>query len=188
MIRLLLLAALAFSLAHPAAATDSAEKLQRLRGVMTERLVIMEQVARYKWNAGLPVEDRNREAAVLEKTTAMAVGRGLNPELATRVVRAQIEAAKMVQSSLFEQWRKAGAGKSAEVPSLTATLRPEVTRLSRELIAALVVAQDDLDSCLAPRVLSPVPGILARFPRAWRAAVDGTLGATGPCPSPKDGP
>ena len=186
--RLLILAALVISLGQSAAATESGERLQRLREVMTERLVIMEQVARYKWNAGLPVEDPDREAAILKKTLAIAVGGGLNPEFATRVVRAQIEAAKIVQNALFEQWRIAGAGKFAEVPSLTAILRPEVTRLSNELIAALIAAQDDLDDCLARRILSPVPGVLARFPGAWRAAIDGTLGATGPCPSPADGP
>jgi len=185
--RLLILTALFFSLGQSAAATESAEKLQRLRAVMTERLVIMEQIARTKWNAGLPVEDRNREAEILEKTTAMAVGEGLDPELATRVVRAQIEAAKIVQNALFERWRKAAAGKLAGAPSLTATLRPEVSRLSRELIAALIAAQDDLESCLARGILSPVPGTLARFPRAWGVAVQGTLGATGPCSSPRDG-
>jgi len=187
MIRLLILAALVFSLGQ-SAASESAESLQRLRDVMTERLVIMEQIARYKWNAGVPVEDPDREAAILQKTLAMAVGGGLNPESATRVVRAQIEAAKIVQHTLFDQWRKTGAGKFAEAPSLTETLRPEVSRLSRELIAALVAAQHDLDGCLARQILSPVPGVLARIPGAWRVAVDGTLGATGPCPSPMDGP
>ena len=186
--RLLILAALVISLGQSAAATESGERLQRLREVMTERLVIMEQVARYKWNAGLPVEDPDREAAILKKTLAMAVGGGLNPEFATRVVRAQIEAAKIVQDVLFDHWRLAAVGKLAEAPSLTATLRPEVSRLSNELIAALIAAEDDLDGCLARRILSPVPGVLARFPRAWAVAAVGTLGAAGPCPSPADGP
>jgi chorismate mutase-like protein len=141
----------------------------------------------HKWNAGLPVEDPNREAAVLEKSLAMAVEGGLDPKIAARVLRAQIEAAKIVQGGLFEQWRKAAKSKFAEAPSLTAILRPEVTRLSRELIVALIGVQDDLDDCLAGRFLKPLPSALARFPRAWRVAVEGTLGAAGPCPPAADG-
>ena len=187
MIRTLIFAALFLSLSQSAVATESLERLQHLRAVMTERLVIMEQVAKYKWNAGLAVEDRDREAAVLEKTTAMAVGEGLEADSAARVIRAQIEAAKMVQNALFDRWRKAATGKFAGAPSLSESLRPEVTRLSRDLIAALAAAQNDLDSCLARRILSPAPKILARFSRAWDVAVEGTLGAKG-SPSPEDGP
>jgi len=187
MIQLLILATLVLSLGQSAVAADSGERLQQLRDVMTERLAIMEQVASFKLNAELPVEDRKREAAILEMTTAMAVREGLDPEFATRVVRAQIEAAKIVQGMLFDQWRLSEAGKLAETPSLAATLRPKVSRLTDQLIAALIAAEDDLDGCRARRILSPVPGALARFPRAWGVAVNGVLGATGRCPSPADG-
>ena len=182
MIRPLLLPILWFSLIQSAVATESTERLQRLRDVMTERLAIMEQVARFKWNEGLPVEDKDREAAVLEKTVGLAVAEGLNTKVATRVIKAQIEAAKFVQRALFEKWRAMAKGKLADAPNLTVTLRPEISRLSNDLIAALIAAEDDLDDCFARRILIPLPEALTPFPRAWDAAVDGTLGAAGSCP------
>lgn len=174
---------LSLLLGHPASAFESAEGLQELRGVMTDRLVVMEQIAKSKWNAGRPVEDVEREAAVLEMTTKMAVAEGLDPDRATRMVRAQMEAAKIVQSAFFAEWRAASVGKHADVADIAITLRPEIGRLTRELIVAVVAAQDRLQDCHASRVLMPVPDAVSGHPQAWAVAVEGVLATTGPCPA-----
>ena len=154
---------------------------------MTQRLVLMEEIAKSKWNAGLPVEDVAREAVVLEKTMAIAVGEGLKADSAARVLRAQIAAAKIVQRKLFDRWRITERGKFPDASDLGDDLRPEVSRLSNALIAALAAANDALESCLAPQILSPVPPQLASFPGAWKVAVEGTVTAPATCPSAVDG-
>lgn len=161
--------------------TDPAADLQALRALLTERLVIMEQVAAFKWNEGLPIENKDREAKILEETIARADAEGLEPELATRVMTAQIEAAKIVQHSLFQQWSAAGKGKHDEAPDLEAALRPNISRLSGELIATLVAARDHLDICLAQKILDPVPAELADVSQAWAVAIEGVFGARRPC-------
>ena len=72
-------------------------------------------------------------------------------------------------------------GKHLKVDSLAASLRPKISRLSSELIAALVAARDNLDGCLAQQILNPLPPGLARFPQAWAQAVDGALDVLRPC-------
>jgi len=166
---------------QPVDSAGSAEQSRPIRTLLTERLVIMEQVAMFKWNEGLPINDKDREAIVLEKAIARAVAEGLVPKLATRVMTAQIAAAKAVQRELFRRWRAEGRGKHPEVPNLVAGLRPKISRLSSELIAALVAARNDLDGCLARHVLKSPPAELVQFPKAWVLAIDGALDALRPC-------
>jgi len=61
-------------------------------------------------------------------------------------------------------------------------LRPAIDRLSGELIAVLVMVREHLDTCLAQKILDPVPEALADVPAAWQVAVDGVLGQLRPCP------
>ncbi len=178
----LALIALIACVPRPSLAAEPAAALQDLRSVMTERLLLMEGVAQYKWNEGLPVEDLPREAEVLAQTVAAAVAAGLDPDLATRAVAAQIAAAKEVQAALFVRWRQAGAGRFAAAPGLAETLRPEIGRLTAALIAALAAAEGRLDDCAARRALSPLPQPLAAHPAAWALAVQGLLGDRSWCP------
>lgn len=182
MIRLLSLLLPLLVLSCPASADGAAERLAQLRAVMAERLAIMDGVARFKWNQRLPVEDLAREAVVLNETVARAVAEGVDAADATRIVEAQIAAAKIIQAALFEEWRAAGTGMFANAPSLTESLRPEIGRLTGALIAAVREAQNDLGGCDAARTLRPLPALLAGFPEAWSVAVDGVLGEDRDCP------
>lgn len=174
MLRLVLLC-LALSLISPAPATEATGRLEALRAVMTDRLALMTDVAMFKWNAGAPVEDIGREAVVLEATVREAVARGLDPEFARRMVESQIAAAKTVQQALFDAWAAADIGAFAEAPSLTDTLRPEIGRLTADLIRVAKAAGDGLATCEAHRILAPPPKPLARFPDAWAIAVGGVV-------------
>lgn len=169
-------------LAHGAGAAGPAGRLAALRTVMTERLALMTDVARFKWNEKLPIEDRDREAVVLDATVAEAVAAGLDPSRARSLVEAQITAAKLVQTDLFDTWTAAGAGRFADVPSLAATLRPEIGRLTADLIEAAKAAENDLGTCEGRRILAPLPDSVADFPEAWSVAVDGALAGDDDCP------
>jgi chorismate mutase len=182
MLRLFLISALLVSFACPASAAETADDLQVLRALMAERLVVMEQVAASKWKRGLPIEDKEREAKIVEDTVARIGQVGVEPKLVEQVITAQIEAAKMVQQSLFQQWSAAGKNAPHDASDLETSLRPKISRLSSEFITLFVAAHDHLDGCLAQQVLNPIPHELADFPGAWAVAVEGILSVSPPCP------
>lgn len=158
------------------------EPIQTLRNVMTDRLVIMVHVARHKWNESIPIENLEREAVVLAATTRQAVANAVDRERAETMVRAQIEAAKAIQTALFDQWQAKTLGPFDDAPDLATTLRPEISRLTAALIEAVANAQAELTDCSAIAVLEPAPASLDAFPHAWAIAVAGVAGDKHDCP------
>lgn len=131
----------------PALGADKASALAELRAVIAERLAVMPDVARHKWNNELPVEDLEREEIVLERTIEKAVEAGVDDKLAGRFISHQMMASKQVQASLFVVWRAAGRGKFDGVPDLQQTLRPQIVSLTDRLIDALKAAKPYLKNC-----------------------------------------
>ena len=66
---------LLFAAGNAAAASD----VQLLRKLLVERLALMEQVAAYKWNNDLPIDDPAREANVLSAALARSRAADLRP-------------------------------------------------------------------------------------------------------------
>lgn len=120
--------------ACPEAAAPTPADLGRL---IDERLSLMPDVARLKWNSGAPVEDSERERRVIEGIRAQAPAYGLAPEFAVRFFTAQIEAAKLLQVEHIAAWRRAGVGKFESVPDLAAEIRPRLDALTPRLLCAL---------------------------------------------------
>jgi len=124
-----------------AGAPASAAPLPALLSALRERLELMPLVAEAKRGTRAPVEDRAREARVLDdavaaaRAAARARGVAAPPDAAVRALfRAQIEAAKAVQAAVLA---------APPVPGhpgldLDAALRPALTRLG-ERIAELLV-------------------------------------------------
>lgn len=108
-----------------------------LLGLMQERLLIMHDVARWKWQAGMPITDPKREEALIERTVEEARRHDLDADMARGFMRAQIEAGKKIQQADFDAWRASGAAPTGEIPDLDATLRPKIDRLGPALIASL---------------------------------------------------
>ena len=132
---LALLCALCASCAAPAASPDAtAEELYRL---INARLLLMRDVAAYKWHHELPIEDRARESTVLERSAADALARQLDPEAARTFFAAQIEAAKSVQAYWHERWQTLAPPPSAAVPDLGAEVRPLLLKLGSHILDAL---------------------------------------------------
>jgi chorismate mutase-like protein len=109
----------------------------RLAKLVDERLALMPDVARYKWNRGLPIEDVSREQALLQATAAQASRHGLDPGRAVAFFAAQIEASKALQRELHFGWKANGLGSFASTPDLPNDIRPKIDALDRRLLSAL---------------------------------------------------
>lgn len=103
-------------------------------GLLDARLELMDEVAAYKWQRGLPIEDLDREAVVLDRAVADALRHGLTPGSSRSFFAAQIEAAKDIQRHWFEVW-ESGRGPDP-APDLEAEIRPELLRLGAGILEA----------------------------------------------------
>jgi chorismate mutase len=108
-----------------------------LLGLMRTRLEVMHDVARWKWAAKSPIDDPEREAALLRDVSDQGSLLGLDPATTRAFFAAQIEAAKNVQRADFSRWEADQRGPEGEAPDLARVLRPRIDSLNRGLIAAL---------------------------------------------------
>ncbi len=139
-----------------AAAETSSEAFR----LIDARLELMQPVAAWKDARGVAVEDREREAVVLEKAVAAAEESGIAPDTAAAFFRAQIEAAKEIQVCWIERWTSGEAVRPGEVPDLKEEIRPQLIQIGAELLAAV-----------RERLGSGAPFLAEELP-AFRAAVE----------------
>jgi chorismate mutase-like protein len=144
-------ATLALSHRVHAVPTDG-DPLATLIALMCERLELITEVAKSKWNTGTAVEDLAREKQLLDAVTAAAPAHGLDPELATTFFRAQIEAAKLLESAVINGWMLAHAPAFADAPDQRTFIRPKIDRLTGALLAALAAARPNLQRSEAERI------------------------------------
>lgn len=109
----------------------------RLLGLLRDRLQIMTLVARAKWNAKLPVEDKRREAELVARMRGRALAHGLSPDWTETFFRAQIEAGKDVQRALIDAWTKSAKPMFANAPDLRGEIRPRIDALNDEILVVL---------------------------------------------------
>jgi chorismate mutase len=108
-----------------------------LSGLIEERLVLVSEVAKSKWNSGSPIEDSVREHEVLAEVGRQAEQAGLPSAWVQHFFRLQIEAAKVVEYQLISEWKKSGRKAFDDAPDLASQSRPQLDGLSTALIAAL---------------------------------------------------
>lgn len=130
----------------PSVQNESQQSIAHLLRLMRERLVLMHDVARSKWNAKKPIADAAREKALLDELQAQGRAHGLTAEYTREFFAAQIKASRMLQEVDFARWKSERQGLFADVPDLIAELRPKIDRLNQSLLAALAAAQPCLDS------------------------------------------
>ncbi len=143
---------------------------EELKDAIAARLLLMDDVARYKWNHSLPVVDTQREAALLERTTADAVAIGMPKDYARRVVAAQIEASRTIQLQLVAGWQREKQPPFADVPDLAAVQRPAIDAATHRLLEQLHTAMCTLAEETAPAELQSVPPPLSQQREAWSIA------------------
>ncbi len=121
--------------------TASRQALQRLLLLMRDRLLLMHDVARWKWNEKRPIEDKEREQAFLRDVVSHADQLQLNPTFVRTFFTAQIEASKLVQKADHERWKAEGRKPFADVPDLVKVQRPRIDTLNMDLLVALAEAK-----------------------------------------------
>ncbi|GAA2015635.1 gamma subclass chorismate mutase AroQ [Nakamurella flavida] len=108
------------------------------------RLSVADDVARAKWaNGRQAITDPDQENRVLAAVRQQATALGIDPDVAERVFRAQIDASKQVQQALYDRWSADPAVLPVDVPDLTA-VRGRIATHSDELLAALRSAEPEL--------------------------------------------
>lgn len=137
---------------------------------MGQRLDVMDDVARAKWNSQSTVLDPERERRVLEDVVSQARQGGLDPDFARTFFAAQMEAARRIQEDDFRQWRAEKREPFADAPDLL-SLRRRIDELNRKLLAILVQARPILETEGGKQELERLATrILAAFPLEVRDA------------------
>ena len=111
--------------------------LAPLTELFAERLLIADKVAAAKYGTDKPIDDPVRERQILEDVAARAVALGLDPDQVSAVFRDQIEANKLVQRGLYARWDAHPEERPTERPDLVKEVRPQLDRITTEVLAAL---------------------------------------------------
>jgi len=122
---------------RPGFALADGTALDTLLRLIGERLAVMLDVARHKYNSGAAVEDLPREAQVIEAVTAQAVEAGLDKDLAAKFFQAQIDASKMIQSERIAAWKAEGHSPFTDVPDLKTVIRPKLDALTPAMLLSV---------------------------------------------------
>jgi chorismate mutase len=120
-------------------ASDTAT-VDRLLGLIKERLEVAPEVARTKWNTKAPIEDLPREKQIIDGVAKGATGYGLDPKVAGTFFTGQIEASKVVQKALHAEWTARNQPPFEKVADLGKDIRPVLDRLTPAMMRALADA------------------------------------------------
>ncbi len=111
--------------------------IESLRALIDARLLLAPDVAQYKWNHHVPIEDLPREAQVIAALGHRASDLGVPQAWAEAFFRAQIEASKTAQNELFQGWDVFRHGRFPDAPDLATVTRPKLDKLTDQLLRAL---------------------------------------------------
>jgi chorismate mutase len=140
-------------------------KVDRLLGLVKERLEVAPDVARTKWNTKAPIEDLPREKQIIDGVARRAPEYGLDAEAARAFFTGQIEASKVVQNALHAEWRARGQASFDKVADLGKDIRPVLDRLTPAMMGALAEALPVLQQPGGRRLLEARSAdVLARAP------------------------
>jgi chorismate mutase len=137
--RIVLIAVMAATISS-GRAQNAVNQLQPLVETSAQRLNLAQEVAYAKWDNGTAVEDPPREERVIASAVTEGKTEGLDPAVVSQFFRAQIEANKVVQSSLLSTWHKVGKAPDHQTKDLTTTIRPQLDEIQKQLIKELVSA------------------------------------------------
>jgi chorismate mutase-like protein len=146
----------------------------QLAELIDERLSLVIEVARSKWNSKTAIEDLAREQQLLQSLRERARTLGVPASKVDAFFGAQIEAAKVLQHELFARWRKQKQGQFAGVADLARDIRPEIDRITSRMLDVLAMNAGN-DSRLPPAsTLSLVSPAAIKIARQGIKAASGT--------------
>jgi chorismate mutase-like protein len=124
-------------LAYDWRAANPPEAVRELARLIDERLVIVIEVARWKWNHHAAIEDPPREASLMAAQLAAAERLGVPASRVEAFFSAQITAARQLQHDLFALWERQRAGAFNGVADLDRDLRPRIDAINSRMLTAL---------------------------------------------------
>ena len=116
---------------------DDTAAVDRLLGVIKERLDVAPEVARTKWNTKSPIDDPIRDKQIIDDVARAATDYGLDREVASAFFKAQIDASKAVQHALHAEWTAKRQPPFAKVADLGTDIRPMLDRLTPAMMRVL---------------------------------------------------
>ena len=111
--------------------------IETLRALIDARLMLATDVAQFKWNHHLPIEDAAREAQVIAALGRQASDLGVPQAWAESFFKAQIEASKIAQNELFQGWDVFKHGQFPDAPDLAGVTRPKLDKITGLLLHSL---------------------------------------------------
>ncbi len=123
------------------AGTQAIDQIDPLFRAIKDRLSYMHDVALSKWHNNQNIDDRQREEIVLRNVVKRAELQGLDPKSAERFFQLQISAAKEIQRGWHHAWLNQQQRPATQAPDLNTEIRPEISRLSAEIIDLLAQKQ-----------------------------------------------
>ncbi|GAB1541137.1 hypothetical protein NUACC21_38070 [Scytonema sp. NUACC21] len=113
------------------------QQVDRLLNLIRQRLLIQNDVARWKWNQNSAIEAPEREQELLAEIRKQAPTYDLNPDAAVVFFQWQIFAGKLLQVNNFQTWQREDLQFFDNVPDLNQTLRPSLDKLTPKILSAL---------------------------------------------------
>jgi len=133
---------------------DVVEAVDQLADSIQQRLAVMPNVARFKWNHQRPISDPEREAQLLRSLVQQATQRGVSQRLSYHFFAAQIAAARHAQQRLITDWQASHAEPFLGVPDLDRELRPQINALSEAMLSPLVKVESVLPDAATLELLA----------------------------------
>ena len=115
-----------------------------LTQLVDQRLGYMKDVAAYKWQHKLAIENTEREVVVLNAAQNQGLRFGLTKDSSRHFFGVQISAAKEIQRYWFAQWQGHPERAPEKIPSLEHEVRPALLHLGESITAALTQGKADL--------------------------------------------
>lgn len=130
----------------PTTTAHTIEPIERVLTLMDERLKLIPDVAKYKWNTHGKIEDLRREQEIITALGQQAARLRLPVPWTEQFFRAQIESSKNIQHELFQRWQNEKITSFADVPDLAKVTRPKLDALTPQLLDAVVLAWPTLQN------------------------------------------
>jgi len=105
-----------------------------------QRLALMPAVAATKWRTHAPISDPAREKVVIRHAGELAAPLGLAAEPVERVFEIQIRLAVEAETRITDGWTAHGFNYPEPIPDLATQLRPQIDRVTTQLLRSLYLA------------------------------------------------
>lgn len=85
---------------------ESQAQMDTLLTLIKERLFLMQDIAKWKWNNAMPIENASEEKALHAEVALIAQKLDISPEVAANLMQAQFNSSKLIQIDAFETFAR----------------------------------------------------------------------------------